>query len=134
MASTSLTLYKDSTNTEVFSLGETVGKRTTYDGDESTPTFPVAYDITRDRKNVGNMSNDRYIHTIRRSSAATGRGSVATSSAELKVSVGKDPVTGAALELEARYALSELVSVITGTAPTTAQLANIAAICMGQLV
>lgn len=134
MASSTLTLYKDTTTTEAFSIGSTIGKVTTYDGASSTPTFPVALDITQDRKPVGNMSNDRFIYTLRRSNAATAKANIATSSGELKVSVAKDPVSGATLEAEAVAAVAELISYVTGAAPTSTCMANIAKLVAGQLL
>lgn len=134
MASTNLTLYKDTSVSENFTLGTTQGRVTTYDGATSTPTFPVALDITQDRKQVGNMSNDRFIYTLRRSSAATAKANIATSSAELKISVAKDPLSGANLESEAVSAVAELVSYVTGAAPSATCMANIAKLVVGQML
>jgi hypothetical protein len=134
MATTNLTLYKDNTTSEAFTLGSTQGRLTTYDGASSTPTFPVALDITQDRKQVGNMSNDRFIYTLRRSSAAQAKANIATSSGELKISVAKDPLSGSTLEAEAVAAVAELISYVTGAAPTSTCMANIAKLVVGQLL
>lgn len=132
MATTSLTLYKDSTASEAFSLATTVGKVTSYDGAGSTPTFPIAMDLTLDRKPVGNATNDRYYINVHRSGAASAQGAIRTSGAELKISVAKDPASGTALLAEATAALAELVSYVTGAAPTTTCMANIAKLVVGQ--
>lgn len=91
-------------------------------------------DITKDVKPVGNATNDRMYVNVHRSGAATAQGAIRTSGAELKISVAKDPTSGAALLAEAQYALCELVSYITGAAPTTTAVANIAKLCAGQLL
>lgn len=132
MATSSLTLYKDNTTSEAFTLDSVVGKTTSYTGAGSTPTFPIGMDLTRDVKSVGNMSNDRHYVNVHRSSAASAQGAVRTSGAELKITVAKDPTSGAALLSEAEYALAELVSYITGAAPTSTAVANIAKLCQGQ--
>lgn len=132
MATSSLTLYKDNTTSEAFDLTGVVGKVTTYMGAGSTPTFPIAMDLTRDQKPVGNATNDRFYVNVHRSGAATAAGTIRTSGAEIKITVAKDPTSGAALLAEAQYALAELVSYITGAAPTSTCVANIAKLVSGQ--
>lgn len=132
MATTTVSLYKDTTNTEAFTLATVLGKVTTYDGAGSTPTFPIQMDLTLDRKPVGNASNDRVYVNVHRSGAASAQGAIRTSGAELKVTVAKDPSSGTALLAEAEIALCELVSYVTGAAPTSLMMANIAKIVRGQ--
>lgn len=134
MATQSLTLYKDGTNTEVFDLTSTIGKVATWVGASSTPTFPAALDVTIERKPVGNMTNDRYIHTLRRSGAATARAKVVTSSAEFKISVAKDPTSGATLMSDAEDAAIELVSYIIGGAPSATIIARVRKMVEGELL
>lgn len=132
MATTALTLYKDNTTSEVFTLATVQGKVTTYDGAGSTPTFPIQMDLTLDRKPVGNSSNDRVYINVHRSGAATAQGAIRTSGTEVKTTVAKDPSSGALLLAEAEASLAEVVSYITGAAPTTTCMANIAKIVRGQ--
>lgn len=134
MATANLTLYKDGTTSEAFSLVSVEGRVTSYDGAGATPTFPIAMDITKDVKPVGNATNDRMYVNVHRSGAAAAQGAIRTSGAELKISVAKDPTSGAALLAEAEYALCELVSYVTGAAPSTTCVANIAKLCAGQLL
>lgn len=131
MATSTLTLYKDNTTSETFNLSSAVGKSTVYDGAGTTPTFPIQMVLTKDQKNVGNMSNDRFYINVHRSGAATGRGQVATSGASLQITVGKDPVSASSLVAEATAALAELVSYITGAAPTSTAMSNIASLVVG---
>jgi hypothetical protein len=133
MASSSFTLYKNASDTEVFSLASTVGKVTSYEGAGSTPTFPVGLDFTVDKKPVGNMTNDRMYANLHRSAAATAAGAVRTSSAEMKVSIAKDPTSGATLLAEAVSATCELLSLFGCTINSTV-VTNVTKFCAGQLL
>lgn len=132
MATSSLTLYKDATVSEVFNYASLEGKTLTYQGAGSTPALPIELALTRDAKAVGNMSNDRFYVNVHRSGTATARAAVATSGAQLQITVSKDPISGATLQTEAEYALCELVSYVTGAAPTATAVTRIAKLCRGE--
>jgi hypothetical protein len=132
MATSTLTLYSDTTNTEQFDLSGTEGKTTQWVGASSTPSLPVSFDFTRDAKAIGNMSNDRYYYSVKRSATATAQAAVRTSSATLQVSTAKDPSSGATLLVDAQAALVELISYVTGAAPTATTVANCAKLVAGQ--
>lgn len=132
MATSSLTLYKDNTTSEAFNLATVVGRVTTYEGASSTPTLPVQLDLTLDKKQVGNMSNDRFYINCHRSGAATARGAIATSGGTLSITVAKDPSSGSSLLSDAVAAVCELISYVTGAAPTSAAVSNITKLCAGQ--
>lgn len=132
MATSQLTLYTDNTTSLVYDLSSVEGQQTSYIAVNSTPTFPVGFELTHDTKPVGNMTNDRQRINFHKSSAKTAQAKIGTSGAELKISVAKDPTSGATLVADAVANLACLVSYLTGAAPTTTCMSRLQSLVVGQ--
>lgn len=132
MATSSLTLYTDASTSLVYNLISVEGKQTKYDAASSTPTFPVGFELDRDVKPVGNLTNDRFRVNFHRSSAKSAQAKIGTSGAELKISVPKDPTSAATLVADTVANLCALVSYLTGAAPSATAVANCTKLAQGQ--
>lgn len=132
MATSQLTLYTDATTTLVYDLTSVESKTTFYDAASSTPTFPVGFELSRDVKPVGNMTNDRFRVNFHRSSAKAAQAKIGTSGAELKISVPKDPTSATTLVADTVANLCCLVSYLTGAAPSATCVANLTKLATGQ--
>lgn len=132
MATNSLTLYTDASTSLVYSLISVEGRTTSYEAANSTPTFPVGFELSRDVKPVGNMTNDRFRVNFHMSQAKTAQAKIGTSGAELKISVPKDPTSAGALVAQTAENLCALVSYLTGAAPSATAVANCTKLAQGQ--
>lgn len=131
MATQSLTLYTDPTTPLVFDLTSVESKTTYYDAATSTPTFPVGFELSRDVKPVGNLTNDRFRINFHKSSAKTAQAKIGTTGAELKISTPKDPTSAATLVADTVANLCCLVSYLTGAAPSATAVANVTKLAQG---
>lgn len=133
MATSPITLYSDTSATEVYTLVAVGDNKQTYTGAAGTLAAPHSLELTQEKKTIGNLGNDRFVVATKAAAYNASLAKTSIVSATLTVSVAKDATATVNFTAKASEEISKLISYFTGAAPSAQEITNINLVVSGMV-